>query len=296
MHADYAAARGKTRWADKTPLYAMSLDFVTEVFPDAQIVHLIRDGRDVVVSHRKRFGYWSAVKCVVKWPRYIRAARAAGATLPADRYYELRYEQAVGEPEKAMRCLFEFLGEPWEDGVLDYDSKQHDVAGKYTAEAERRRAAVGDDRPDLRFPGRQLPPRTRPVPPRAGLGLLRSDPARAGLPVTRPGRLRAVATAAAVTLCSPPAAPPAATIRRRPPPPPRGGARHHRAGGGGRNPFGAHWDWSRYQQFEPYLRGLAGSATYEETPGARSNGPRGRPTGRGGQIASAAASWASHCT
>ncbi|MCG5456554.1 sulfotransferase [Micromonospora sp. PSH03] len=147
VHADYAAARGKTRWADKTPLYAMSLDFVTEVFPDAQIVHLIRDGRDVVVSHRKRFGYWSAVKCVVKWPRYIRAARAVGATLPADRYYELRYEQAVSEPEKAMRGLFEFLGEPWEDGILDYDSKQHDVAQKYTTEAERRRAAVGDTAP-----------------------------------------------------------------------------------------------------------------------------------------------------
>jgi hypothetical protein len=30
------------------------------------------------------------------------------------------------------------------------------------------------------------------------------------------------------------------------------------------NPFGAHWDWSRYTQFEPYLRKLSGSATYHE--------------------------------
>lgn len=145
VHADYAHGRGKARWADKTPLYAISLDFVTEVFPDAQIVHVIRDGRDVVVSHRKRFGYWSAVKCVVKWPRYIRTARAVGATLPADRYYELRYEDAVREPEKSMRALFEFLGEPWEEGVLDYVDKPHDVAGKYTTEADRRRAAAGTD-------------------------------------------------------------------------------------------------------------------------------------------------------
>jgi hypothetical protein len=29
VHADYAAGRGKARWADKTPLYALSLDFVT---------------------------------------------------------------------------------------------------------------------------------------------------------------------------------------------------------------------------------------------------------------------------
>ncbi|BCJ63709.1 sulfotransferase family protein [Polymorphospora rubra] len=147
IHHDYATGRGKARWADKTPLYAMSLPFVTKVFPDAQIVHVIRDGRDVVVSHRKRFGYWSAVKCVVKWPRYIHTARAAGRELPADRYHELRYEDAVNEPEKTMRALFEFLGEPWEPDVLEYGDKQHDVAAKYTVEADRRRAAAKTDAP-----------------------------------------------------------------------------------------------------------------------------------------------------
>ena len=145
VHADYAAGRGKARWADKTPLYALSIDFVTEVFPDARIVHVIRDGRDVVVSHRKRFGYWSAVKCVVKWPRYIRTARAFGAQLPPEQYHELRYEDAVGDPDKTLRALFEFLGEQWEPGVLEYADRPHDVAGKYTAEADRRRAAAGTD-------------------------------------------------------------------------------------------------------------------------------------------------------
>ena len=145
VHADYARARGKSRWADKTPLYAMSLPFVTEVFPDARIVHLIRDGRDVVVSHRKRFGYWSAVKCVVKWPRYIRTAREFGATLPPGRYHEVRYELAVSEPEKTLRELFDFLGETWEEGVLEYGNRPHDVAGKYTVEADARRAAAGTD-------------------------------------------------------------------------------------------------------------------------------------------------------
>jgi hypothetical protein len=32
----------------------------------------------------------------------------------------------------------------------------------------------------------------------------------------------------------------------------------------GRTVFGAHWDWNRYEQFEPYLRKLAGSSTYHE--------------------------------
>ncbi|MGW1449878.1 hypothetical protein ACWCO3_16590, partial [Micromonospora sp. NPDC002411] len=61
------------------------------------------------------------------------------------------------------------------------------------------------------------------------------------------------------------------TARRDDPPAPAPGADTPSAtpapGGavnGVSNPFGAHWDWSRYQQFAPYLRRIAGSATYEE--------------------------------
>lgn len=32
----------------------------------------------------------------------------------------------------------------------------------------------------------------------------------------------------------------------------------------GTTPFGAHWDWNRYEQFTPYLRKISGSATYHE--------------------------------
>ena len=84
IQSDYARSRGKTRWADKSPRYALHIPFLLQVFPDAQIVHVIRDGRDVAVSHRKRFGYWSSVKSSVKWPRYIRAARTAGLALPPE--------------------------------------------------------------------------------------------------------------------------------------------------------------------------------------------------------------------
>jgi hypothetical protein len=144
IQADYARAHGKVRWADKTPLYALNLEFISRMFPDCQIVHVIRDGRDVAVSHRKRFGYKSSVTSAIKWPRYIKAARAVGATLPADRYCELRYEAVVDDTEKALRGLFDWFDEPWEPAVLEYDKQRHDVPDKYTAEAEKRRAGSTD--------------------------------------------------------------------------------------------------------------------------------------------------------
>ncbi|GAA1882360.1 sulfotransferase family protein [Lapillicoccus jejuensis] len=142
---DYAASKGKARWADKSPRYALHMPFLHEVFPDAQFVHVIRDGRDVAVSHRKRFGYWSSVKSSVKWPRYIKAARTAGAAMPADSYHELRYDDLVGDPERTLRDLLAFLGEDWDDGVLDFVGKKHDVPDRYHRQHAARTASAGTD-------------------------------------------------------------------------------------------------------------------------------------------------------
>src|SRR5439155_14058081 len=40
---EYAERRGKRRWADKTPEYSLSLDFINELFPTCQVVHIIRN-------------------------------------------------------------------------------------------------------------------------------------------------------------------------------------------------------------------------------------------------------------
>jgi len=143
FQTEYAKGRGKTRWADKTPRYALSLAYINDLFPNCQIVHVIRDGRDVVASHRDRWGYRSAVKAVEKWPRYVRAARRVGERLPEDRYVEVRYEDLVLDTQPTLRGLLEFLGEPWDDAVLEYDKAPHDVAGRYQQFADGRRSASG---------------------------------------------------------------------------------------------------------------------------------------------------------
>lgn len=150
IQSDYAASRGKPRWADKTPRYATSLAFINDLFPTSQIVHVIRDGRDVVASHRDRWGWMAAMKAIEKWPRYVTAARAVGQTLPSDRYLEVRYEDVVDETEKTMRGLLDWLGEPWDDTVLAYDSQPHDVHDRYVAFSASRRAAAGTTGPVYR--------------------------------------------------------------------------------------------------------------------------------------------------
>ncbi len=150
LKSEYARRAGKVRWADKTPLYALSLDFIDSLFPTCQVVHVIRDGRDVVASHRDRWGYAAAVKAVRKWPRYVYAARAGGAVMTPGRYHEVRYEDLVNESEKTLRELLAFLDEPWDPVVLEHDRRPHDVPEHYRRLASSRRRTAGEAGPIYR--------------------------------------------------------------------------------------------------------------------------------------------------
>jgi hypothetical protein len=144
FQGDYARSRGKRRWADKTPAYTLSVDFIDALFPEALFLHIVRDAHDVVQSHRERWGYRAALRATAEWPTYVRAAHRAGARLGDARYLELRYEALVESPEPTLRRVFAFLGEPWDPRVLDYRSEPHD-RGPQREKLQRRRREEGGD-------------------------------------------------------------------------------------------------------------------------------------------------------
>jgi hypothetical protein len=145
FQADVLARSGKARWAEKDPTYTLVLDLIDELFPEAVYVHVLRDGRDVVASFRDRWGYRSAARAARgEWARHVRAARALGARLPADRFLELRYERLVAGPESEARRLFDFLGEAWQPDVLDFDPAEHAATERYRRFTASRREAAGE--------------------------------------------------------------------------------------------------------------------------------------------------------
>ena len=146
FQAAVLARNGKFRWAEKDPTYTLHLPFIEELFPNALYVHLLRDGHDVVASFRDRWGYKSAARAArTEWARYVTAARALGARLPAERFLELRYEQLVTEPEVQGQRLFDFLGEPWEPRVLEFDAREHAATDRYQWFSAQQREAGGED-------------------------------------------------------------------------------------------------------------------------------------------------------
>jgi sulfotransferase family protein len=120
----YAASHGKPRWGDKTPGYVSYLPRLLSVFPDAQFVHVLRDGRDVVASLSEQvWGPESPLIGALRWRRKVSAGRRAGARMGSDRYLELKLEDLIVDPEAKVRELCDFLGEQFQSSMLEFPAR-----------------------------------------------------------------------------------------------------------------------------------------------------------------------------
>jgi hypothetical protein len=110
----YARRLGKPRWGDKRPGYVQHIDALLRMFPDAQIVHLVRDGRDCVAS-LKRTPWWhmGVYHAIATWTQALDAGSAAAQSLPPDAYLEIQYERLITDREGELRRLCAFLEEEY---------------------------------------------------------------------------------------------------------------------------------------------------------------------------------------
>lgn len=120
-----AAGEGATRILDKTPRNVLHLGLIRLLFPNARIVHCLRDIRDTALScYVQNFvdGHaWSTD--LGDLARYVKAHRRIVKhwrrvrPLPT---LEVVYEDLVGNQEGESRRLIDFLGLEWDDACLDF--------------------------------------------------------------------------------------------------------------------------------------------------------------------------------
>jgi hypothetical protein len=117
----WAASRGKPRWGEKTPAHTLCWRTILDGFPDLKVIHLVRDGRDVALSFRSApFGPKHVYQAARHWTTYLAAAEAAQAALGERAFLTVRYEDVLESPERELRRICAFLGEPYEAAMLTY--------------------------------------------------------------------------------------------------------------------------------------------------------------------------------
>jgi hypothetical protein len=104
-------------FGEKTPEHAAKIPAILSLFPNAKIVFLIRDGRDVALSLTRM--PWMSPDlhvCFLIWLYYFRILKRARNNACGNTYFA-KYEEIVSDPEKELRRLLGFLELPYESAV-----------------------------------------------------------------------------------------------------------------------------------------------------------------------------------
>jgi hypothetical protein len=114
---------GRAYFLEKTPLNTDFIDAIDFAFPEAKVLHLIRDGRDVSCSmmaarRERRMKLPGDVRgAALRWRRIERVIRF-GRDQP-DRYCEIRYEALLANVGSELERIFGFLAIPLAGSVLE---------------------------------------------------------------------------------------------------------------------------------------------------------------------------------
>jgi len=131
-------------WGWKDPRSTITFPIWLKIFPDARVLHLLRNGIDVAISTHRRslkqqrnlfkrtfpldfepvtldFNY-----CFDLWESYVAFVLDHKLLIPDDHYLEIRYEDLLSEPERQLRLIADFTAFPIQDEQLKNVVRQVD--------------------------------------------------------------------------------------------------------------------------------------------------------------------------
>lgn len=126
-----ATKPNKRYFLDKTPAYALVLDFLARIYPNAKYVVLTRHPLAVFSSFAESFfdsDYQAAHDYNPITERYVPAIAKFLREKKAPIHHVI-YETLVADPETVMRGVFDFLGVPYEAEAIDYGKHEHEGKG-----------------------------------------------------------------------------------------------------------------------------------------------------------------------
>ena len=130
IHIYYAKGKGKVRWGEKSPRDCFWVDDIVRDFPDAQIVHLTRDGRDMAIDicQAEEMLPNNLYAGANIWRENNMAVINSAKNLDSKNYYRVRYEDLCADPEPTLKKVCDFLGEDYDSAMLAHhetDSTKH---------------------------------------------------------------------------------------------------------------------------------------------------------------------------
>jgi len=115
--------------ADKDTEHVRYLPHLKKVYPNAFVINIIRDPRDVTLSRKKT--PWGAKRSTVfhaaEYIYYFKKMQREGAALFGKQYIELKFEDLISAPSETLKTLTNALNLDFETEMLDYGKQANSL-------------------------------------------------------------------------------------------------------------------------------------------------------------------------
>jgi Sulfotransferase family len=132
-YLDMLPTHGAAHVTDKTPYNFLHIGLIHVMFPQARIIHCVRDPLDTCLSvYSKWFSQGNEFSYDIEelgryYRGYARLMAHWRAIIPADRLLEVEYEKMVQNLEGEARRVTEFCRLPWADACLRFHETERAV-------------------------------------------------------------------------------------------------------------------------------------------------------------------------
>lgn len=104
---------------DKNPGNIFNIDLIWKEIPQAKIIHILRDGRDVIASSMNAkknvgFGHENVNESAKQW---VNRVKLAGSKTGCENFLEIRYEELHSDPLTTLTKIYQFLN--WEINLTE---------------------------------------------------------------------------------------------------------------------------------------------------------------------------------
>jgi protein-tyrosine sulfotransferase len=107
-----------SRFLEKTPQHVLRLGFLLNYFPNSQVIHIVRDGRDCFCSAKGHPGVVQGGN-VGDYAKYWKRCIRSRMKYASDSVIDIKYEDLTVAPRGEMQKVMEFLGLELLDDQLD---------------------------------------------------------------------------------------------------------------------------------------------------------------------------------
>jgi hypothetical protein len=152
---------GKVRWGNNVPKDIFHITEIFSFYPDAKIIICVRDVRDFLLSYQNKWTVTSEenvdrlrrlyhpILTSLLWRATIKKIARMEVLGPRENFLLVRYEKLVDDPATVVRDICRFIGEDFEEGMLNVDEQNSSFAvrqnGIYSSSVGRWRRALSNE-------------------------------------------------------------------------------------------------------------------------------------------------------